>query len=89
MGYPTQKSDTMEVLVLGPGCAKCKRTCELVKQVVEQYHLDCDLREVDDMEEIMRYRVVSTPALVVDGQVVIRGHVPTAREIAKVLGVGQ
>ncbi len=79
----------MEVLVFGPSCAESKRTYELVRQVVGLYQLDCQLRAVNDLAEIMRYRVVSTPALVVNGQVVLRGHVPTASEVAKALGVGE
>lgn len=77
----------MEVKVLGPGCAKCKTTYRVVEQVVKENNLDVTLTKVDDIMEIMSYNILSTPAVVVDGEVKIKGRVPSEREIKELLGL--
>lgn len=77
----------MEVLVLGPGCKKCVLAYDAIKKVVEQSGTEVSLRKVEDIMEIMKYNVMTTPAVVVDGEVKIKGHVPSEVEIKKVLGL--
>lgn len=77
----------MEVLVLGPGCKKCVLTYDAIKKVVDQTGVDVSLRKVEDIMEIMKYNVMTTPAVVVDGEVKLKGHVPSEAEIKKVLGL--
>ncbi len=77
----------MEVLVLGPGCKKCVLTYDVIKKVVEQSGTEVSLRKVEDIMEIMKYNVMTTPAVVVDGEVKLKGHVPSEAEIRKVLGL--
>ncbi|HHT35521.1 MAG: thioredoxin family protein [Proteiniphilum sp.] len=77
----------MEVLVLGPGCKKCVLTYDAIKKVVDQTGVDVSLRKVEDIMEIMKYNVMTTPAVVVDGEVKLKGHVPSEAEIRKVLGL--
>ncbi|MBF6598186.1 MAG: TM0996/MTH895 family glutaredoxin-like protein [Fermentimonas sp.] len=77
----------MEVLVLGPGCKKCVLTYDAIKKVVEQTGAEATIRKVEDIMEIMKYNVMSTPAVVVDGEVKLKGHVPSEAEIKKILGV--
>ncbi|QRX63468.1 TM0996/MTH895 family glutaredoxin-like protein [Dysgonomonadaceae bacterium zrk40] len=77
----------MEVLVLGPGCKKCVLTYDAIKKVVEQSGTEVSLRKVEDIMEIMKYNVMTTPAVVVDGEVKLKGHVPSEAEIRKVLGL--
>ena len=77
----------MEVLVLGPGCKKCVLTYDAIKKMVEQSGTEVSLRKVEDIMEIMKYNVMTTPALVVDGEVKLKGHVPSEAEIRKVLGL--
>ncbi|MFA7039779.1 MAG: thioredoxin family protein, partial [Proteiniphilum sp.] len=67
----------MEVLVLGPGCKKCVLTYDAIKKVVDQTGVDVSLRKVEDIMEIMKYNVMTTPAVVVDGEVKLKGHVPS------------
>ncbi|MDD3908397.1 MAG: thioredoxin family protein [Proteiniphilum sp.] len=65
----------MEVLVLGPGCKKCVLTCDAIKKVVEQAGAEVTIRKVEDIMEIMKimkYNVIATPAVVVDGEVKIK-----------------
>ncbi len=76
-----------EVLVLGPGCAKCKETYKVVERVISENNLDVRLSKIEDIAEMMRYNIMATPAVVVDGTVKIKGHVPSADEVKKVLGI--
>ena len=76
-----------EVLVLGPGCAKCKETYKVVERVISENSLDVRLSKVEDITEMMKYNIMATPAVVVDGTVRIKGHVPSADEVKKVLGI--
>lgn len=77
----------MEVKVLGPGCAKCKTTYGIVERVVKERNLDVVLTKVDDIMEIMNYNILSTPAIVADGVVKIKGRVPTIKEVEEMLGL--
>ncbi|MCI7559808.1 MAG: thioredoxin family protein [Bacteroidales bacterium] len=75
-----------EIKVLGPGCAKCKSTYAVVEKVVKDCAIDVQLTKVDDIEEIMRYNIMSTPAIVIDGKVVLKGKVPSETEVRQLLG---
>lgn len=76
-----------EVLVLGPGCAKCKETYKVVERVISENNLDVKLSKIEDIAEMINYNIMTTPAVVVDGIVRIKGHVPSADELKKVLGI--
>lgn len=76
---------SMEIKILGPGCPKCKTLDKLTREVVEQNGIDATITKVEDIMEIMKYGVMSTPALVVDGRVLIKGRVPSSDEIKKIL----
>ena len=75
----------MEIKILGTGCAKCKTLEKLTREVVEQNGIDATITKVEDIVEIMKFNIMSTPALVVNGQVEIKGRVPSADEIKNVL----
>ncbi len=77
----------MEVKVLGPGCAKCKKTYAVVEKVIKENNLDATLSKVDDIMEMMSYNILSTPAVVVDGEARIKGHVPSENEVKEALGI--
>jgi small redox-active disulfide protein 2 len=66
----------MEIKVLGPGCAKCKKTEEVVRQAVTEAGVDASVEKVTGMLEIAAFGVITTPAVVVDGQVKCAGKVP-------------
>ena len=76
-----------EIKILGPGCAKCKSTYQTIAKVVNENNLDMQLTKIEDIAEIMSYNVMSTPAVVVDGEVKIKGHVPSESEIKQLLGI--
>lgn len=77
----------MEIKVLGSGCAKCKTTYNVVEKVIRDNKMDANLAKVEDIVEMMSYNILSTPAIVVDGVVKIKGHVPTKEEVKKALNL--
>ena len=77
----------MEIKVLGSGCAKCKTTYEMIEKIVKEKQLDATLSKVEDIVELLNYGIMTTPAIVVDGEVKLKGHVPTESEIKKILGI--
>ncbi len=75
----------MEIKILGTGCQKCKTLEKLTREVVEQNGIDAGITKVEDIMEIMKYGVMATPALVVNGKVEIKGWVPSSDEIKQLL----
>ena len=75
----------MEVKILGTGCSKCKSLEEITRKVVKDNGIDANITKVEDIVEIMKYNIMTTPALVIDGKVVIKGRVPSADEIKLLL----
>jgi len=81
----TGNKTIMEIKILGTGCSKCKTLEKLTREVIEKNKITASVTKVEDIIEIMKYGVMSTPALVVDGEVVIKGRIPSAEEIKQVL----
>ncbi|MDO8927649.1 MAG: thioredoxin family protein [Bacteroidota bacterium] len=75
----------MEIKILGTGCPKCKTLEKVTREVVELNGIDASITKVEDIMEIMKFGVMTTPALVVNGKVEIKGRVPSADEIKQVL----
>ena len=75
----------MEIKILGTGCAKCKTLDKAVRDVVAQNKIDATVSKVEDIMEIMQYNVMTTPALVVDGKVLVKGRVPSENELKELL----
>jgi small redox-active disulfide protein 2 len=75
----------MKIEILGTGCPKCKATEKIVRKVVEELGKKVDIIKVEDLQEIVDRGVMMTPAVVVDGEVKIVGHVPSTDEIKKLL----
>jgi small redox-active disulfide protein 2 len=71
----------MEIKVLGPGCAKCGQTEKIVKEAIAEAGIEATVEKITDVMQIMTYRVMSTPAVVVDGQVKSAGKVPKKEEV--------
>jgi small redox-active disulfide protein 2 len=74
-----------DIKVLGTGCPKCKTLEKMAREVVEKNNIEATITKVEDILEIMQYNIMSLPALVVNGKVVIKGYVPTAEEIKKAI----
>jgi small redox-active disulfide protein 2 len=75
----------MEIKILGTGCPKCKALEKLTREVVEKNGFDANISKVEDIMDIMKYNVMTTPALVVNEKVEIKGRIPSAEEIKQVL----
>lgn len=75
----------MDIKILGTGCPKCKTLEKLTRDVVEKNGINATITKVEDITEIMKYSVLSTPALVVNERVEIKGRVPSADELKIVL----
>jgi small redox-active disulfide protein 2 len=75
----------MTVKVLGTGCSSCQTLETRVQRVIDEAGLDVAVEKVDDMKAIMSYDVMSTPALVVDGEVKSAGRTPSMQELKALL----
>lgn len=75
----------MEIKILGTGCTKCKSLEKATREVVEEMNLGATIEKVEDIMDIMAFGVMTTPALVVDGKVLVKGRVPSNSEIKQLL----
>lgn len=73
----------IQIKILGTGCTKCKSLENLTKEVVAEHNFDAQVSKVDDIIDIMSYNVISTPALVINEKVVLKGYLPGKDEIKK------
>ena len=73
------------IRILGPGCARCRATEAVVRDVLTADGISADVQKVEDIQEMMAYDVMATPALVIDELVVLAGRVPTADEVRSLL----
>lgn len=70
-----------DIKVLGTGCANCKRTVALLEAVARERGVQIAVEKVEDIKDIMRYGVMSTPGVVIDGEVVHAGGVPSRQKV--------
>ena len=75
----------MDIKVLGTGCSRCKSLESVTKEAVDQSGIKATVSRVEDITEIMQYGVMNTPALVVDGKVILKGRVPKLNELMELL----
>lgn len=73
------------IKILGPGCARCKTTFEVVKKAIEQSGVQAGITKIEDLEGMMKYNILTTPVVVVNEQIKISGRVPSVDEIIKLL----
>ncbi|MFA8450255.1 MAG: thioredoxin family protein [Bacteroidales bacterium] len=75
----------MEIKILGTGCAKCKNLEKLTIEALNKLEIKASVIKIEDITEIMKYGIMSTPALVIDEEVKISGRLPKIEEIIKVI----
>ncbi len=75
----------MEIKVLGTGCAKCKSLEKAILEAVTKTGVNATVTKVEDIVEIMNFGVMVTPALVIDGKVMIKGKVPSVKELSELI----
>jgi small redox-active disulfide protein 2 len=71
----------INIKVLGSGCANCRRLEQIARKVVEENQVQAEIEKVTDYAEIMKYGIMSTPGLVVNGKVVSAGRIPSETEV--------
>ena len=74
------------IKVLGSGCSNCITTELLIKKIANEQNIDVNIIKVDDIQDIMAYDVMSTPAVVIDEKVIIKGRVPSVEEVKSFIG---
>lgn len=79
----------MQIKVLGPGCANCKKLYKLVQDAVKELGRDDEIIYVTDMAEIAKAGIMRTPGLIMDGQVKISGRMPKLEEIKELLNAAK
>jgi small redox-active disulfide protein 2 len=75
----------MQILVIGPGCAKCRTLAQFTEQAVQELGVTAEIQKVTDLKQIMALGVMMTPALAVDGNIKVVGKVPSIPEIKSIL----
>lgn len=78
----------MEIKILGSGCAKCNELERVAREAVERDGIDASVEKVTDFAQIMSYGVMSTPALVVNGEIKVAGRVPSVDDVSKMIASG-
>ena len=73
----------MQIKILGPGCPRCHQLGKTTKEVAKELGIDASIEEVNDLNKIIAYSILTTPGLVLNGQVVCSGRVPTKAEISQ------
>ena len=73
------------IKVLGPGCPKCKTTYNNVLEAVKQMGIEADVTKIEDIEEMMKYNVLTTPVLMIDGVAKVKGRIADVKEIKELL----
>ena len=69
------------IKVLGSGCASCKNTMQLLEEVAQSRGVDVEIEKVEELQEIVAFGVMSTPAVVIDGKVVHAGSIPSRSQV--------
>ena len=76
----------MEIMILGTGCSNCEKLEKNLEIALEELNIDANIEKVDNLAVIVSYGVMSTPGLVIDGEVKSIGKVPKVKELKKMLG---
>jgi small redox-active disulfide protein 2 len=71
----------LEIKILGPGCARCLALEKLTGQAVAELQLKADIEKITAIDQIIKYRILSTPALVINGKVKSAGRLPSKEDI--------
>ena len=69
------------IKVLGTGCSNCRNTIKLLETVAHEKGVEIRVEKVEDLQDIMRYGIMSTPGVVIEGQVVHAGGVPSRQRV--------
>lgn len=76
---------TLKIKILGTGCPKCKSLNKLTEEVVAENNINASIEKVEDIMKIMEYNVMMTPVLVVNEKILLKGRVPSKKEILELI----
>jgi small redox-active disulfide protein 2 len=74
-----------KIQILGTGCPKCKKLFETAQQAVKDTGIEAEVTKVEDINEILKFNVMMTPALAIDGEVKVVGRIPKPEEIKRMI----
>lgn len=75
----------MEIKILGTGCPKCKTLEKVTREAVAEAGIDATVEKVEDIVKIMAYNIIQTPALVINEKIVLKGQVPSVKQVKEIL----
>ncbi len=73
------------IKILGTGCAKCKLTEAVIRETLAETGVEANIEKIEDIQKIMEYDIMSTPAIVIDEKVVMAGRVPSKEELRSMI----
>jgi len=76
---------SINIKVLGIGCAKCQQTTSIIQEVISENNINAFVEKIEDVMKIVEYNIVSTPAVLINNEVKIKGRVPSKQEILDLL----
>lgn len=74
-----------QIKVLGPGCPKCKTTYSNVLEALKLTNVEANVEKIEDIEEMMKYNILTTPVLMIDDQIKVKGRIAQVSEIVEFL----
>jgi small redox-active disulfide protein 2 len=75
----------LNIKILGPGCANCRKLEEIVRQSVATLNVEAQIAKVTDMQEVLAYDILKTPGLVINEKLVMSGRVPSPETVAELI----
>lgn len=81
----TTNKNQMDIKVLGTGCTKCKKLEQMTRDMAAELGLEANIEKEEDIYKIMQFGVMTTPAIVIDGEVVLKGKLPSTKELKEIL----
>jgi len=75
----------MDIIILGPGCQKCKTLEKITREVVNEMGMTANISKKEDIVKIMNYGIMHTPGLVINGKIVLSGRVPSVKELKEIM----
>ena len=80
-GQEVEKETKLQIRILGPGCVSCNRLNTMLFEILQAMQLPADIEQIHDLDEIWRHGVLSTPALIINGEVKCAGRMPSPAEV--------
>jgi small redox-active disulfide protein 2 len=71
----------MKIEILGSGCPNCTKLFEMTQRLASELGIQCEIEKVKEMDRILSYTILSTPAIVINGEVKVAGRIPTEEEV--------